>query len=85
MVGIDLALMIADIKRISQLFQRFKTADMLEVYAFGDMKKNGRAVVDSAVDIISKTIASDTQLHLIFPNTMVDPEQPRMIPMCRFL
>jgi hypothetical protein len=31
MVGTDLALMIADIKRISQLFRRFKTADMLEI------------------------------------------------------
>jgi len=31
MVGIDLAPMIADIKRVSQLFQGFKSADMLEI------------------------------------------------------
>jgi hypothetical protein len=32
MAGIVLALMIADIKRVSQLFQGFKSADMLEIY-----------------------------------------------------
>jgi hypothetical protein len=31
-VGTELAPMIADIKRISQLFQGFKSADMLELY-----------------------------------------------------
>jgi len=31
MVGIVLALMIADIKWVSQLFGRFKSADMLEI------------------------------------------------------
>jgi hypothetical protein len=31
MVGIILALMIANIKRVSQLFQRFRSADMLEI------------------------------------------------------
>ena len=30
MVGTDLALMIADIKRVSQVFQWFKSVDMLE-------------------------------------------------------
>ena len=32
MVGIVLAPMIADIKRVSQLFQGFKSTDMLELY-----------------------------------------------------
>jgi hypothetical protein len=31
MVGTELALMIADIKRVSQVFWRFKSADMLEI------------------------------------------------------
>jgi len=31
MLGTTLAPMIADIKRISQLFQRFKSTDMLEI------------------------------------------------------
>jgi hypothetical protein len=31
MVGTDLAPMIADIKRVSQLFQGFKSTDMLEI------------------------------------------------------
>jgi hypothetical protein len=31
MVGVVLAPMIADIKRISQVFWRFKSADMLEI------------------------------------------------------
>jgi hypothetical protein len=32
MVGTELALMIAEIKRISQVFWRFKTCDMLALY-----------------------------------------------------
>ena len=32
MVGTVLALMIADIKRVSQLFQDLKSTDMLEIY-----------------------------------------------------
>jgi len=31
MVGTELAPMIADIKRVSQLFQGFKSTDMLEI------------------------------------------------------
>jgi hypothetical protein len=31
LMGTDLALMIADIKRVSQLFWRFKSTDMLEI------------------------------------------------------
>jgi hypothetical protein len=38
MVGTDLAPMIADIKRISQVFQGFKSADMLEVSTYGSSR-----------------------------------------------
>jgi len=34
MVGTVLALMIADIKRVSQVFQGFKTACTLEIFGF---------------------------------------------------
>ena len=42
MIGTVLALMIADIKRISQVFGGFKSVDMLEKSQLAKVQKQGR-------------------------------------------